>query len=175
MRGRLADMTRTRAAAASSPLIRPCGATFPLGGRLGGSHPRQINFFCNRVGFPRGGSCQRPRPLTDEGQTCRYDPYTGCRGKLSPHPALRGHLPPRGKAWGFTSSPDQTKFLQSSSSYTRRGAAWRAKPPVRLCIWLPTAPRRPHRRGAIFPHSPAGSGSSAGPRRSFMPSQPSCR
>lgn len=29
--------------------------------------------------------------------------------------------------------------------------------------------------GAIFPHSPAGSGSSAGPRRSFMPSQPSCR
>ena len=70
----------------------------------------------------------------------------------SPHPALRGHLPPRGEGFGAaTSAPDQTKFLQSSSSCTRRGAAWQAKPPVRLCIWLPTAPRRPHRRGQSSP------------------------
>ena len=54
MRGRLADMTHTRAAAASSPLIRPCGATFPLGGRLGGSHPRQINFFAIASASPAG-------------------------------------------------------------------------------------------------------------------------
>ena len=36
--------------------------------------------------------------LTDEGRAFRYDPFTGCRGNLSPHPALRGHLPPWGKA-----------------------------------------------------------------------------
>ena len=75
-------------------------AASPAGEGLG-VHIRARSFFCNRVGFPRGGSCQRPRPLTDEGRTCRYAPYTGCRGKLSPHPALRGHLPPRGKAWGL--------------------------------------------------------------------------
>ena len=52
-------------------------------------------------GFPLGGSCQRPRPLTDEGEVCHGNPGTGKRGELAPHPALRGHLPPRGKAfWG---------------------------------------------------------------------------
>ena len=34
MRGRCATATRERAIAANSPLIRPCGATFPQGGRL---------------------------------------------------------------------------------------------------------------------------------------------
>ena len=49
-------------------------------------------------GFPRGGSCQRPRPLTDEGRACHYCVFTACCGKLSPRPALRGHLlPPRGE------------------------------------------------------------------------------
>ena len=56
--------------------------------------------FSTVCGFPLGGSCQRPRPLTDEGQPCHYYPFTACRGKLSPHPALRGHLPPKGKALG---------------------------------------------------------------------------
>ena len=48
---------------------------------------------------PKGGSCQRPRPLTDEGQVCHGNPETGNRGELAPHPALRGHLPPQGKAF----------------------------------------------------------------------------
>ena len=46
---------------------------------------------------PLGGSCQRPRPLTDEGRPCRNNPFTGGNGGLCPHPAC-GHLPPKGKA-----------------------------------------------------------------------------
>ena len=49
-------------------------------------------------GFPLGGSCQRPRPRTDEGRPCRNNPFTGGNGGLCPHPAC-GHLPPRGKAF----------------------------------------------------------------------------
>ena len=49
-------------------------------------------------GFPLGGSCQRPRPLTDEGRPCRNNPFTGGNGGLCPHPAC-GHLPPKGKAF----------------------------------------------------------------------------
>ena len=46
-------------------------------------------------GFPLGESCQRPRPLTDEGRPCRYCPQAGCRGARAPHPALRATFP-----WG---------------------------------------------------------------------------
>ena len=46
-------------------------------------------------GFPLGGSCQRPRPRTDEGRPCRNNPFTGGNGGLCPHPAC-GHLPPKG-------------------------------------------------------------------------------
>ena len=49
-------------------------------------------------GFPLGGSCQRPRPLTDEGKACGSCLLRVSNGKPVPHPALRGHLPPRGKA-----------------------------------------------------------------------------
>ena len=49
-------------------------------------------------GFPLGGSCQRPRPLADEGKACGSCLLRVCNGKTVPHPALRGHLPPRGKA-----------------------------------------------------------------------------
>ena len=52
-------------------------------------------------GFPRGGSCQRPRPLTDEGQVCHGNPGTGNRG-APPHPALRGHLLP---FWRYAPPP----------------------------------------------------------------------
>ena len=41
-------------------------------------------------GFPRGGSCQRPRPLTDEGQPCGNDPLTGRHREPAPHPASVG-------------------------------------------------------------------------------------
>ena len=53
-------------------------------------------------GFPLGGSCQRPRPLTDEGQVCHDNPGTGNRGELAPHPALRGHLLP---FWRYAPPP----------------------------------------------------------------------
>ena len=32
-------------------------------------------------GFPLGESCQRPRPLTDEGEACRCSPVMGNCGK----------------------------------------------------------------------------------------------
>ena len=37
MRGGLANATRSRAITEALPLIRPCGATFPLGGRQSGA------------------------------------------------------------------------------------------------------------------------------------------
>ena len=54
MRAVLAVAARERVVAVRLPLIRPCGATFPLGGRLGGSHPRQINFFAIASASPAG-------------------------------------------------------------------------------------------------------------------------
>ena len=51
-------------------------------------------------GFPLGGSCQRPRPLTDEGKACGSCLLRVCNGKPVPHPALRGHLPRGGKLRG---------------------------------------------------------------------------
>ena len=53
-------------------------------------------------GFPLGGSCQRLRPLTDEGEVCHGNPGTGNRGGLAPHPALRGHLLP---FWRYAPPP----------------------------------------------------------------------
>ncbi len=41
-------------------------------------------------GFPLGGSCQRLRPLTDEGQPCHCNPFTGSCGRPVPHPASVG-------------------------------------------------------------------------------------
>ena len=75
---------------------------------LGACAPKQSRRFFSReaaafccIGFPYGGSCQWPRPLTDEGQVYHSHPFAGSYNKPAPHPALRGHLPPRGKAWGY--------------------------------------------------------------------------
>ena len=46
-----------------------------------------------------GGSCQRLRPLTDEGGgPSRCKPFPGSGGKPAPHPAC-GHLPPMGEGF----------------------------------------------------------------------------
>ena len=66
----------------------------PLGQRCRGC------FAVHTPGFPLGGSCQRPRPLTDEGRTCRYDPYMGCRGELSPSSGPAGPPSPSGEGFG---------------------------------------------------------------------------
>ena len=44
-------------------------------------------------------SCQRLRPLTDEGEPSRCKQFPGSDGKPAPHPALRGHLPPKGEGF----------------------------------------------------------------------------
>ncbi len=46
--------------------------------------------------LPRGGSCQRPRPLTDEGKPCRRLPVYGAMAATSPSSGL-GHLPQGGR------------------------------------------------------------------------------
>ena len=48
-------------------------------------------------GFSLGEKLSAKR--TDEGQPCRCSPFVGRGDKRASHPALRGHLPPRGKAW----------------------------------------------------------------------------
>ena len=49
---------------------------------LGACTPKQSRRFFSReaaafccIGFPFGGSCQWPRPLTDEGQVRQYSPF----------------------------------------------------------------------------------------------------
>ena len=63
----------------SLPLIRPCGATFPQGGRQG------LLLAAAQASAGRRGR----RPLRFAGN--------GRQREAAPHPALWGHLPPRGK------------------------------------------------------------------------------
>ena len=66
-------------------------------------------------GFPLGGSCQRPRPLTDEGEPCGNNPFTGNHRKLAPHPASVGAsatFPRRGR-------PDKQKRQDAETSCHR--------------------------------------------------------
>ena len=72
---------------------------------LGACTPKQSRRFFYQeaaafccIGFPFGGSCQWPRPLTGEGQVCHSHPFAGSYNKRAPHPALRGHRTPSGAA-----------------------------------------------------------------------------
>ena len=72
---------------------------------LGACTPKQSRRFFSQeaaafccIGFPFGGSCQWPRPLTDEGQVCHSHPFAGSYNKRAPHPALRGYRTPSGAA-----------------------------------------------------------------------------
>ena len=110
-----------------SPLIRPCGATFPQGGRQGlllaaaqasagrrGRRPlRFAREWAAAGACPSSGPAGPPSPK-GEGKGCCWRrrepprnvgdaapcglPGNGRQGEPAPHPALRGHLPPRGKA-----------------------------------------------------------------------------
>ena len=74
-------------------------------------------------GFPLGGSCQRPRPLTDEGEVCHDNPGTGNRGERPPHPALRGHLLPRGKAGNHSITSHPGKYHSRISRHVLPSSA----------------------------------------------------
>ena len=139
MRENLTIVARKRIATADSALIRPRGATFPHRGRLG-THALSVaamtalivcmrfsaswNTIINEMarpaldvpfsvsGFPLGGSCQRPRPLTDEGKPCRRCPQAGSGGRFGPHPA------PRGKAKSLQNSNISLPNLQSCVART---------------------------------------------------------
>ena len=73
---------------------------------LGACTPKQSRRFFSReaaafccIGFPFGGSCQWPRPLTDEGQVCRSHPFAGSYNKRAPPSGPAG--PPFPKGEGF--------------------------------------------------------------------------
>ena len=68
-----------------------------VGATIGRPSACRSNAFSGSLGFPLGGSCQRPRPLTDEGEVYGAVPQAGSCRTLAPHPAC-GHLSPRGKA-----------------------------------------------------------------------------
>ena len=64
---------------------------------LGACTPKQSRRFFSQeaaafryIGFPRGGSCQWPRPLTDEGKAADSSPLPGNCRKAAPHPASGG-------------------------------------------------------------------------------------
>ena len=78
--GRGLDPSAGVGGSGSLPLIRPCGATFPQGGRQG-------LLLAEAQGFA-GRRGRRPLRVAGNGR----------RREAAPHPALRGHLPPRGKA-----------------------------------------------------------------------------
>ena len=85
-----------------------------------------IPVFCLN-GFPLGGSCQRPCPLTDEGKPCHYGPAAGCRRKSAP---LRGSA----------STPDSS--LSSDPYFFPPAQPARQKSGWPLCRRTPPSGRR---------------------------------
>ena len=79
--------TRSRSAAAHSPLIRRFAPPSPAGEGF---------YIC--VASPLGGSCQRPRPLTDEGQPRHA---TRSRSAAAHSPLIRRFAPPSPAGEGF--------------------------------------------------------------------------
>ena len=67
-----------------------------VGATIGRPSTCRSNAFSGSLGFPLGGSCQRPRPLTDEGEVYGAVPQAGSCRTPAPHPAC-GHLPPKGE------------------------------------------------------------------------------
>ena len=71
---------------------------------LGACTPKQSRRFFSReaaafccIGFPFGGSCQWPRPLTDEGQVCHSHPFAGSYKKTCPSSGPAGPPSPSGE------------------------------------------------------------------------------
>ena len=84
-----------------------------------GSLSRRGRFF-DTLGFPLGGSCQRPRPLTDEGEVFGAVPQTGSRRTPAPHPAC-GHLPPKGEGSKAGGSGTPAPHPALRAAFPRRG------------------------------------------------------
>ena len=80
---------------------------------LGACTPKQSRRFFSQeaaafccIGFPSGGSCQWPRPLTDEGGPCDTKPFAGSYNKRAPSSGPAGPPSPKGEGFfTFTSSP----------------------------------------------------------------------
>ena len=129
----------------SLPLIRPCGATFPQGGRQGlllaaaqasagrrGRRPLRVARRRAAAQASAGRRGRRPLRLAREGR----------RREAAPHPALRGHLPPRGKARVVVEG-----FIPPGGLAAGEAAAGWGHPALRMGIW-----KRPRGlRGHPFP------------------------
>ena len=181
----------------SLPLIRPCGATFPQGGRQGlllaaaqasaGRRGRRPYGLPGEwaaaggrggVGAPRptdgdmetlwglrghpfpgrravgagharpGGLRGHPSMVRSVGRGLDPSAGVGCSGSLrgwlpgegrqrepAPHPALRGHLPPRGKARAVVSVGDAAHYGLPGEGQQREVAARWGHPALRRGIW----------------------------------------
>ena len=143
----------------SLPLIRPCGATFPRGGRQGlllaaaqgfagrrGRRPLRV-----ARGRAAGGACPSSGPTgppspKGEGKGCCWRrrkvsrnvgdaapcglPGNGRQREPAPHPALRGHLPPRGKARAVVEG-----FIPPGVLAAAGGRGGVGAPALRMGIW----------------------------------------
>ena len=95
---------------ANFPLIRRCGATFSLRAK---SRLRRLRSDTRLRAQPLGGSCQRPRPLTDEGEACLCCPFMVCRPETCPSSGPAGPPSPKGEGRGaFPPVPPVLRKLQ---------------------------------------------------------------
>ena len=79
------------------------------------------------VGFPLGGSCQRPRPLTDEGQVYGHHPLAGYDIGLPP-----SFGPARGGRHSYSGSRSFTKSRNAWAAGARFSPQAR---PISIIWW----------------------------------------
>ncbi len=91
-----------------------------VGATIGRLSTCRSNAFSGSLGFPLGGSCQRPRPLTDEGEVYGAVPQTGSCRTLAPHPAC-GHLPPKGEGSKAGGSGTPAPHPALRAAFPRKG------------------------------------------------------
>ena len=85
-------------------------------------------------GFPLGGSCQRPRPLTDEGRPYRNNPFTGGNSELCPH------QPPAGGSFHRRGKPKKKKHPHGAN---HAGAYFLCQYQPNILIRIPAATAEP--------------------------------
>ena len=95
------------------------------------------------------GACPRRFVGAGHARPARYK-QTAAAGQFPPHPALRGHLPPRGKAfgglWGGVLTPPRLPLNAANHPPVRRGGIYAARAFPASVICRATAAGRRGRR-----------------------------
>ena len=134
-----------------------------------------------KKGFPRGGSCQRPRPLTDEGKPCRGCQFMEQWRRLRPHPASGGAsatFPRGGRQAHSKSQLISSASLPNSSRVRVLSAVNRASSSCTrgiLCAGMPMRASSFFVNGGFFAVRPSrDTASGSMPQISFAFLHPSC-